>query len=135
MPEEFECECKTDLCDLIHGNVLDLDLKKNDCEIRADITVGRKHCVRVWGQVKDCEVVPVKEALVKLVKIHFECGKLEYEGVAHTVTDCMGFYQFEICVPYEECKYKILAGKPATGNERVIEKEVCNVCKKPPCFE
>lgn len=117
-------------CEHIEGNVIEVDVKKDDCEIRADIKVDRRRTVRLWGQVKDCDKKPVKCALVKLVKVTYKHGKVEIEGVAHTVTDCMGFYQFDICTPKKEEKFKVIISKPAIGKEREIKREKCDPCKK-----
>ncbi|MDD4590770.1 MAG: hypothetical protein PHG06_10140 [Parabacteroides sp.] len=92
----------------IEGNIIDLDLKKCDREVRADIMVGSKDCIRVWGQVIDCECKPVSDALVNLLRSYTHHGKTEYEGVAYTVTDCCGFYQFDICTCDEHDKYKVI---------------------------
>jgi hypothetical protein len=127
---EYECEKSEN----ISGNVIDLDLKKCDSEVRADIKVikNNKACVRVWGQIKDCEGKPVKDALVKLLKSYYYHGKIEFEGVAHTTTDCMGFYQFEVCLDDEHDKFRIIVGKSTPkGRDRVIrEKGFCNPCDK-----
>ena len=87
------------------------------------------HCIRVWGQVSTCEGQPVEDALVKLVKITGKLGKPRVKGVAHTVTDCNGFYQFDICEKEEKAQYKILVSKAAKGKER----ELCELGECPVC--
>jgi hypothetical protein len=125
---DFNNEYYMKICDTIKGNDADIELKDSDCEVRADITVAKKHCVRVWGQIKDCDDKPVKDALVKLLQVCFDHGKIQYKGIAHTISDCNGFYQFDICVNDEHIKYKIIAGKATEGNDRVIERNICNPC-------
>lgn len=117
-------------CELIKGNAINVELNKCDCEVRADIKVERKHCVRIWGQVTDCYGKPVREALVKLLKPYYCKGYIDYVGVAHTVTDCLGFYQFDVCYSDDDkSKYRVLVGKPATGNDRVVNDEsICDPC-------
>lgn len=131
---DFDCNCHPAKCDsIIIGNAMDIDLCKGDSEIRADVTVGKskKCCVRVWGQVKDCEGNAVPDAQVKLLKSYYYHGKLDFEGVAHTTTDCMGFYQFDVCPEDEHTKYRILVGKANTGKERVIHgKGICDPCEE-----
>ncbi len=128
--DQIPCSsCKKDPCEHIEGNVVEVDVKKDDCEIRSDIQVDRRNTVRLWGQVKDCNNYPVKCALVKLVKIVYKNNVPCFEGVAHTVTDCMGFYQFDICSPYKEEKFKVIVSKPAIGRERKVNNEKCNPCK------
>lgn len=109
-------------CEVINGNNIDMDLCTDDCEIRADIVVSKANTVRVWGQVKDCDDGPVVNALVKLVRPVNMGDKIEYEGVSHTLTDCSGFYQFDVEACQTDVKYKILVGKSTASNER----KVCN---------
>ncbi len=132
-----DCDCKEKhhdchdkvFCEHIEGNVVDVEVRKDDCEVRADVKVDRIKTIRLWGQVKDCSGKPIKCALVKLIKKVYTCGKAEYHGIAHTVTDCMGFYQFDICPPKAKEQFKIIVSKPATGKERSIDKEICKPCK------
>ncbi len=124
-----------DKCELIRGNAVNVEINKHDCEVRVDIKVERKHTVRIWGQVKDCFGKPVKDALVKLLKPVCKHGCIEFAGIAHAVTDCLGFYQFEVeqCDD-EKAKYRILVSKPTTGNDRVIYDDgICDPCDKKPC--
>ena len=126
-----DCECKTDVCEGIIANSLDLDIKKCDSEIRADIIVAKSKecCVRVWGQIKDCDGKPVKDALVKLLRAYYYHGKVEFEGIAHSTTDCLGFYQFDVCPSDEHVKFRILVSKANASKERVIhENGLCNPC-------
>ncbi|MCQ1530737.1 hypothetical protein [Lutispora saccharofermentans] len=117
-------------CENVKGNAIDVELRPNDCEVRADIVVDRERCIRLWGQIKDCEGKPVKDALVKLLKPIWKYGKIEYVGVAHTTTDCLGFYQFNICPDENNNKFRVIVSKAAKGNERVIYTGggKCNPC-------
>lgn len=129
------CDCACPYgCEIINGNNIDIDLKKNDCEVRADVVVARNNTVRIWGQIRDCEGVPVPNALVKLVKPVKCQGKVEYQGVAHITTDCNGFYQFEVCpAPCDSC-YKILVSKSTHCQDRVIcPSGNCTPCCYNPC--
>ncbi len=120
-------------CELVKGNSIDIEVEKEDCEVRADLVVNRSHTVRIWGQVKDCEGDGVSDVLVKLLKVlSKKHGK--YVGVAHTITDCQGFYQFDVAKCEKDSYYKIIVGKAATGSERVvIGKGNCDPCKEDPC--
>jgi hypothetical protein len=137
MPEcdELTSKCSHDECIFLEGNQIEFEVKKGDCEIRADIPVQEMRCVRVWGEVRNCKGEPVEDALVKLAKVTCKEGKEKLEGVAHTVTDCKGFYQFDICQKEEECEkeekqiYRIIVGKAAIGKERKIFRTECEPCK------
>ncbi|GFP74491.1 hypothetical protein [Clostridium fungisolvens] len=120
-------DMKKELCEYVLGNTIDIEVKHDDCEIKADVILERKKCVRVWGQVKDNNGMPVKCALIKLLKPVYKFGKVEYAGIAHTVTDCLGFYQFDLCAEEENTKFRILVGKAVYGKERVISgQEKCH---------
>lgn len=109
-------------CDLICGNNVDFEVTGQDCEIHADLLVKQlAPSVRIWGQIKDCNMRPMGNVLLKLLKIVEKCGKVEYYGVAHTISDCDGFYQFEVAKHQHACRYKILVGKDAKGLDRTIE--------------
>lgn len=132
----MSCDCNdekkhTGSCEYIEGNTIDINIEANDCEIKADITVAPAiKTVRVWGRVRECNGCPVEGALVKLVKETASgCDTYDYSGVAHGVTDCEGFYQFDVC---DKCgAYKVIVSKSAKGRGRVIlGGENCLSCKK-----
>ncbi|WP_409069571.1 hypothetical protein ACFLKB_08855 [Clostridium sp. FAM 1755] len=127
-------DTKTSVGEFVVGNVTkEIEVSKNMqySEARADLTVKKVRTLRVWGQVKDCDGEPVKNALLKLVReVKDDCGKIKYVGVAHGVTDCLGFYQFDICVP-KECTphvYRIFVSKQALGKEGYIKGNECDPC-------
>lgn len=115
------CNCDGNLT-VIGGSIeiTSSDLKEFESggygEMRADITLNGHRAVRLWGRIRikdeDSSKSPVPFALLKLVKV---CNGKSI-GIAHTVADCNGYYQFDVC-PEEGCKYKILASKPNTGGE------------------
>ncbi|MEF9935498.1 MAG: hypothetical protein RR539_10040 [Clostridium sp.] len=120
----------TSSCSYVVGNNANVAINNCDCEVQVDIKVREQNGVRVWGRITDCQGNPVSEVLVKLVK-QIPGG---YAGVAHTITDCSGFYQFE--VSKDSCcqNYLILASKEARGTERVVSgsgncKNICSCGK------
>lgn len=126
MSLNHDCSCNdsynpnTNYCEYVQGNSADVHVNPKDCEVRVDLRVNRKRAVRIWGQVKDSDNMPVAGVLVKLLKVVTYCGKQDYVGVSHTATDCNGFYQFEL----DKCSasdYKIIVSKDATGQERTVD--------------
>ena len=120
------------------GNSIDINVNpcSKDVEIRADVRVEEFMTKRLWGQILNCSGCPVPNTLIKLVKVvTYDCRK-EYLGIAHTVTDCEGFYQFDICSDEEAC-YKIIVNKAVTGGETVIETGGgnCNACSGAPSYD
>lgn len=124
-------EMYCDSTNAILGNSVDVNLSHiEDAEIRADVVVKQINTRRVWGQIIDCEGVPMPNALVKLVKVIYHQDTVSYKGVAHTIADCQGFYQFDLCADDKSC-YKILVNKSVTGGETIIDKRYnnCNPCQ------
>ena len=133
------CTCNSEST-IVTGNSLDVDVNYCESEIRADIVVSEFNSVRLWGQIINCDGNPIPNALIKLLKVEC-CGKhVTYKGVAHTISDCEGFYQFELCSNNEknDC-YKLLVSKAAYGPERIIpvSKGNCDPCQNgyDPCKE
>ncbi|MGL4453708.1 MAG: hypothetical protein ACRCTZ_21325 [Sarcina sp.] len=114
------------------GNSIDIHVGKNDCsaEIRADVKVSEFESKRIWGQVLNCRNEPVPNSLVKLVRVICQGNRKYYEGVAHTITDCEGFYQFDVCDNSDNECYKIIINKAVTGQELVIDTQGgnCGAC-------
>ncbi|AOR24010.1 hypothetical protein [Clostridium taeniosporum] len=98
------------------GNSVNFSVNDNDNEIKADMIVQPKKTVRIWGQIMDCNGNKIPCAYVKLLKVTPN-GLI---GVAHTLTDFEGFYQFDICACKNGNKYTVVVGKAATGCERVV---------------
>ncbi|MGL5084710.1 MAG: hypothetical protein ACRC68_03185 [Clostridium sp.] len=125
----YNCENSS----VVVGNSVDIDMKnKQLCassEIRSDIMVEEFNAKRIWGQIINCNNKPVANGLVKLVKISCENGQKYYQGIAHTITNCEGFYQFDICGDNTSC-YKIIVNKSTTGAEAIIDNKHgnCNTC-------
>lgn len=124
---------------IVVGNSVDINLRDrvicNSAEIRADISVDEFNGKRVWGQVKNCRGEGVANSIAKLVKVVCnQYGQEEFIGIAHTITDCQGFYQFDICGDDLSC-YKILISKPTVGIEAVIINDGgnCNPCQGGGC--
>ncbi|AOR24022.1 hypothetical protein [Clostridium taeniosporum] len=112
------------------GNSIDFTIDNCDSEIKADVTVSYRESVRVWGQVRDCSCQPVPYAYLKLIKV---TSNGEYVGVAHTIADCLGFYQFDICPCTDGTSFRLLVGKASTGGEEKIvstglDGTNCNPC-------
>ncbi len=107
----YRMDCKAKKCTVYKGANTGLDIKEGECEVRKDVMIKKAECVRIWGQVKDCWGCPVEGALVKLVKEVYKGRKSWFVGIAHTLTDCHGFYQFDLCRKEAKCNYRIIAGK------------------------
>lgn len=97
--------------DCIQGKTVEIDLKHEDCDIRLDLIVEKKSVSKLWGQVKDKYGECIEGALVTLLKPQYIRGQLEYCQVSTTISDCMGFYQFETDQCERNLKYRVSVGK------------------------
>jgi hypothetical protein len=109
--QKYWMDCKAKKCTEYEGGNAEVEVKKDECEVRKDMMIKKRECVRIWGQVKDYRGCPVEGALVKLVKQVRKGPKCWLVGIGHTLTDCKGFYQFDLCRKEEGCTYRIIAGK------------------------
>lgn len=128
------CNCDNSWnCTLFNGNSVDINMDNSECEIRADVVLSEYKAVRLWGRVVNCEGNPIENALIKLVEIECDCNHEYYKGIAHTTSDCDGFYQFELCNYDKNSKYKLLVNKVAYGDNAMIPIELneCISCKEP----
>ncbi|MGL4772519.1 MAG: hypothetical protein ACRC2K_03045 [Clostridium sp.] len=134
-PQYSNSSCKpnpNDCCiddSYVVGNSVDFTIDKCDSEIKADVTVAYRDTVRVWGQIRDCQGNPIPYAYLKLIK----CTSAGYFGVAHTISDCLGFYQFDICPCNDGSSFRLLVGKASVGGtEREVSNGIygtnCNPC-------
>lgn len=130
MYQNTDCTNNNNNYNIAYGNSLDLKVGDCESEIRADVTVEQFNSVRLWGQIVNCNGDPIPSALLKLVKVVCKGNKTDYIGVAHTITDCQGFYQFELCTCPEDTCFKIIVSKASYGPERIISsnKGNCNPC-------
>lgn len=122
--EKKTCEAPN----MINGNSVDIVVNKCDSEIKADIIVSEFNSIRIWGQVKNCNGQPVAHVLVKLLKVIKTCNGFKYEGVSHTISDCSGFYQFDICDNLSCNHYKILVGKSVCDPKKIVIDSNCDLC-------
>lgn len=129
----YDCNCNSNY-NIVSGNSLDLDVNYCESEIRADVVVSEYNSVRLWGRIVNCDNQPIANALIKLLKVEC-CGEhVKYTGISHTVSDCDGFYQFELCSSCDDDNehncYKLLVSKAAYGPERIIPTTGgnCNPC-------
>lgn len=112
------------------GNSATINTDRLTCEseVRADVVIAKENNIRLWGIIKDCDGNIVEHALVKLIEItESNCQRI-YKGIAHTVSDCQGFYQFDLCSQNPCVKYKVVVGFANTGSEKEITINDCNPC-------
>ena len=77
----------------------------------------------IYGIIKDCYGDPVRDAVVKLIEVVYECGKEERRPVSHTFTDKEGEFVFgPLC---ENKTYAI-----QIWVDRVKHCKICTDCKR-----
>lgn len=86
-----------------------------------DIVLPEDNRGVLFGIVKDCYKEPVKDAVVKLIEIDFDCGKEERKPVTHTFTDKDGEFVFGPLCPDKKYEVQIFVN-------RVKHVKVCSKC-------
>ena len=77
----------------------------------------------IYGVIKDCHGCPVKDAVVKLIEVVYDCGRKERKPVSHTFTDGDGEFVFGPLCPDKYYDLNIWVNK-------VKHFKMCSVCKK-----
>lgn len=101
------------------GNNLDFIIDGCSCELRADVILENTvPMTRLWGQIKDSSNRPVPNSLINLIKVIVNNDMCTYVCIAHTTSDCLGFYQFD--VPAKKCNesYKLIASNPVNAGRK-----------------
>ena len=90
-----------------------------------DIRLPQDNRNVIYGVIKDCYGDPVRDAVVKLIEVVYECGKEERRPVSHTFTDEEGEFVFgPLC---ENKTYAI-----QIWVDRVKHCKICTDCKRKP---
>lgn len=74
-----------------------------------DITLPEDNRNVIYGVVKDCYKEPVCDAVVKLIEVVKDCGKVEKRPVSHTFTDKDGAFVFGPLCPNKFYEVQIWA--------------------------
>ncbi|MGL4911884.1 MAG: hypothetical protein ACRC3Y_05555 [Romboutsia sp.] len=98
-------------CVCFKGNPVDVPLNNHKNEIKVDLLLEEKQIYKVWGQVIDNNQEPINDAVITLLKPQYINGRFEYYPVATTMSDCEGFYQFEVRQLTNGLRYKVITGK------------------------
>ncbi len=86
----MEMDCKKPFCP-----VLDVDgVIAGGKQFDLDITLPEDNRDVIYGVIKNCFKEPVRNAVVKLTEIVYECGKEERRPIGHTFTDKEGEFVF-----------------------------------------
>lgn len=112
---------------IVGANSLDINVDYCEPEIRSDIVMPEHKSVRLWGRVINHKGDPVENALVKLLGVECYDDQIYYRGIAHTISDYEGFYQFDLS-DYEDkySNYKLLVNKAVYDLEKVTPLESNN---------
>ena len=111
-----------------------MDLDKNICPIinvdgaissgkqyDIDITLPEDNRSVIYGVIKDAFDKPVHDAVVKLIEIEKNCGKIERKPVTHTFTDKNGEFVFGPLCANKFYEIQVWANK-------VKHNKICTTC-------
>lgn len=88
-----------------------------------DIVLPEDNRGVLFGIVRNCYKEPIKDAVVKLIEVDFECGKEERKPVSHTFTDEDGEFVFGPLCPDKKYEIQIFV-------DRVKHVKVCAKCHR-----
>ena len=94
---------------------------ENGKQFDLEIVVPEDNRDVLFGIVKDCYKEPVKDDVVKLIEVDYECGKEERKPVTHTFTDKDGEFVFGPLCPDKKYEVQIFVN-------RVKHVTVCSKC-------
>lgn len=111
-----------------------MDIEKNFCPVidvegvissgkqfDIDITLPEDNRSVIYGVIKDAYDEPVKDAVVKLIEVDKDCGKIERKPVSHTFTDKNGEFVFGPLCANKFYEVQIWADK-------VKHHKICTTC-------
>ncbi len=75
----------------------------------------------IYGVIKDCYDEPIQDAVVKLIEVDKDCGKIERKPVTHTITDKAGQFVFGPLCANKFYEIEIWANK-------VKHSKICTTC-------
>lgn len=110
-----------------------MDYKKKKIDVNGVIASGKQYDIEImipednrdviYGVLKDCYQMPIKDAVVKLIEIDYDCGKEEKKPVSHTFTNCDGSFVFGPLCPHKKYEIEFWANK-------VEHVKMCAKCTK-----
>ena len=101
--------------------ILDIDgVISGGKQFDLDITLPEDNRDVIYGVIKNCFKEPVKDAVVKLVEIIYNCGKEERRPIGHTFTDCEGEFVFGPLCPGKQ--YALQIGVNDTKKMKICAK-------------
>lgn len=107
----------------------DIEVGANDCRVKADIKLNCCKQVRIYGQVTTHCNEAVANALVRLFKVKFVCGKPCYKLMGETRTNCNGNYEFEVEQENKDTNYRVAVYHSNCSNNN----NTCNNCHTCQC--
>ena len=88
--------------------IVDIDgFIENGKQFDLEINLPEDNRDVIFGVVKNCFQEPVKDAVVKLIEVVYDCGKEERRPVTHTFTDKEGEFVFGPLCPGKEYALEI----------------------------
>ena len=86
-----------------------------------EITLPEDNRSVIYGVIKDAYDEPIKDAVVKLIEVEKDCGKVERKPVTHTFTDKEGEFVFGPLCANKFYEIQIWANK-------VKHSKICATC-------
>lgn len=101
------------------GHSPDILISPSHCNIRTDISLSDRHIIKIWGQLKNSNQLPLYKATVTLTQLDCTNGKVSCTYLAETITDSSGFYFFDTLIQNNAC-YRIVVQARNRQNNRIL---------------
>lgn len=90
--------------------------------IRTDIALTSTHDIRLWGQLRASNKLPLYGVKIELTQITFSNGSYQCNLVTDTLTDESGFYFFDLTGLQNVC-YQLIIHSKNTLNNKILNPE------------
>lgn len=104
--ENYPCAYENKLT-CFNSKSINLKIQNGKDEIRKDFILEEKKIIKIWGHIIDDRRNPVEGIIVNLLKPQYTNKKIEYVKVDSVLSDCDGFYQFELKESYKDINYLV----------------------------
>ncbi|MGL5675386.1 MAG: hypothetical protein ACRDDX_03140 [Cellulosilyticaceae bacterium] len=108
-------------------------IETSPSNIRTDVALSTKHHLKLWGQLKTGDALPLYKASVILIQASCAVGHIETHQIAFTKTDLSGFYFFEATLNLTGC-YKLMIQPRNLKNCKLLSLDFTN-CSMPASFK
>ncbi|MDK2802939.1 MAG: hypothetical protein KFW09_06195 [Oscillospiraceae bacterium] len=93
-------------------NTINITIDGRENPIKANIIMQENNFIKICGDVKNCENIPLSGILIKIYQIYTcDLGRVKLNKISETISNRDGFYTINIPFNGFEKKYRLVAEK------------------------